>query len=258
MNIIEVTELKNKLGHTWVHNGLNMQVKPQEILAIVGGSGSGKTTLLRSLLMLLQPTSGRIKIFDTDIGNCSTAKAQMIRRRWGVMFQQGALFSALTVLENVMFPIKEFTHLNKKLQKEYALLKISLAGLTIDAANKYPAELSGGMQKRASLARAIALDPELVFLDEPTAGLDPESAGAFDELVLNLRDMLGLTIVMITHDLDTLWHVTDKVVFLGEGKVLAASNMQTMVTQSHPLIHAYFTGLRGKKFLDLEHQKVKK
>jgi len=250
MNIIEVSQLKNNLGGTWVHDGLNMTAKRREILAIAGGSGSGKTTLLRSMLMLLQPTAGSIRVFDIEVTDCDAAQARAVQRRWGVMFQQNALFSSLTVLENVMFPMEEFTNLNRKTRKEYALLKIILAGLSLDAAAKYPAELSGGMLKRAALARAIALDPELVFLDEPTSGLDPVSAEKFDELVLYLRDILGLTIIMVTHDLDSLWRVTDKVVFLGEGKVLAEGNMHELIKQDHPIIKAYFTGARGKKFLE--------
>jgi len=249
MNIIEIKRLNNKLGDTLVHNNLDMTVAKQQILAIVGGSGSGKTTLLRSMLMLLKPTSGSIKIFDTEITDCSDQEANLIRHRWGVMFQHSALFSALTVLENVMFPMQEFTHLNKSNQKECALLKISLAGLPLAAATKYPSELSGGMLKRAALARAIALDPELIFLDEPTSGLDPISAGKFDQLVLNLRDILGLTIVMITHDLDSLWTVTDKVVFLGEGKAIAEENIKTLVNNKHALIQEYFSGPRGSKFI---------
>jgi phospholipid/cholesterol/gamma-HCH transport system ATP-binding protein len=195
--------------------------------------------------MLQKPTSGSIKVFDVDVVRCNEAEALSVQRRWGVMFQSSALFSSLTVLENVAFPLHEYSHFSKKMQEEIALLKIAFAGLEISAMNKFPAELSGGMQKRAALARAIALDPELVFLDEPTSGLDPKSASDMDDLVLHLRDALGLTFVMITHDLDTLWRVPDRVIFLGEGKVLAAMPMAELVRQSHPLIRAYFSGARS-------------
>jgi phospholipid/cholesterol/gamma-HCH transport system ATP-binding protein len=243
--IIEIQNLRNYLGHQWVQNGLDLTVNKSEIIGIIGPSGVGKTTLLRSILMLQKPTAGSIKVFDIDVVHCDEATALAVQRRWGVMFQSGALFSALTVLENVMFPLHEYTHLSLKMQEEIALLKIAFAGLEISAASKYPAELSGGMQKRAALARAIALDPELVFLDEPTAGLDPKSADDMDNLVLHLRDSLGLTFVMVTHDLDTLWRVPDRIVFLGEGKVLAVMPMAELVKQPHPLIKSYFSGARS-------------
>lgn len=243
-NIIEITGLKNYLGGRWVHDGLDLTVKQGEIIGIIGASGCGKTTLLRTILMLRQATAGEVRVFDIDVANCSEQESMAVRKRWGVMFQSGALFSALTLLENVMFPMKEFTQLSKKMEAEIGLLKIALAGLELEAAYKYPAELSGGMRKRAALARAIAMDPELLFLDEPTAGLDPKSAGELDDLVLELRENLGLTFVMVTHDLDTLWRVPDRVVFMGEGKVLAAEPMATLVQHSHPVIQAYFSGPR--------------
>lgn len=243
--VIEIKSLRNYLGGRWVHDGLNLDVRKGEIVAVIGPSGCGKTTLLRSILMLLKPTSGTIKVFGTNVVTCSEVQALRVQRRWGVMFQSSALFSSLQVLENVMFPIGEYTRLKKSTQKELALLKIALTGLELDAAAKYPAELSGGMKKRAALARAIALDPEIVFLDEPTSGLDPKGAGDMDELILHLRDSLGLTFFMITHDLDSLWRVPDRVVFLGEGKVLAALPMTELVKQTHPLIKDYFSGVRA-------------
>lgn len=246
--VIEITQLKNNLGGQWVHNGLDLTVDRKEILGIVGGSGSGKTTLLRSILMLQSPTGGSIKVFGTEVTRATIAKTRAIRRRWGVLFQQNALFSSLTVLENVQFPLRTFTKLPLSAQQQIALLKIALVGLPLSAASKYPAELSGGMQKRAALARAIALDPELLFLDEPTAGLDPQSAEGLDDLILHLRENLGLTIIVITHDLDTLERVADRVAFLGEGKVLAALPLAQLVTQTQPLISAYFSGHRGEKY----------
>ena len=245
--IIDIRDLKNYLGGRWVHDGVNITVKRSEIIAIIGASGCGKTTLLRSILMLRQQTSGTIKVFGIDVTECSHAEAQTVRERWGIMFQSSALFSSLTLLENVMFPLMEHRQLSKSVAEEIARLKIALSGLESEAVTKYPAELSGGMRKRGAMARAIALDPELVFLDEPTAGLDPKSAGELDALVLNMRDNLGLTFVMVTHDLDTLWRVPDRVVYLGEGKVLAAMPMQELVKQEHPLIQSYFSGARSQQ-----------
>jgi phospholipid/cholesterol/gamma-HCH transport system ATP-binding protein len=246
--IIKITGLENILGEQVVLKNLDLNVMKGEILAIVGGSGSGKTTLLRNILMLLRPTAGSIEIFGTDILNCDTETTQNIRHSWGVLFQHGAMFSSLTVLENVQFPLRTFTSLTPEVQKEIALLKISMTGLPPEAASKYPSELSGGMLKRAALARAIVMDPELLFLDEPTSGLDPESAGAFDELILDLKEGLGLTVVMVTHDLDSLAY-SDRIAFLGEKKVLATLPLKELVKQKHPLIQAYFGGSRGKRHL---------
>lgn len=239
--LIEISGLKNYLGSQWVHNGLNLTVQPREIVAIVGGSGSGKTTLLRCILMLNKPTAGSIKIFNTEIAETAPADSSSIRRRWGVMFQQGALFSSLTVLENVTFPLRLFTRLPPKLQEQIGLLKIALVGLPPDTAIKYPAQLSGGMIKRVALARAIALDPEILFLDEPTSGLDPKSALELDDLILNLRDGLGLTVVVITHDMDLLWRISDRVAFLAKGKVWAESPIKELVKNPQPLIQDYFS-----------------
>lgn len=240
-NIIEVTGLKNYLGGEWVHKDVNLTVKRGEILAIIGGSGSGKTTLLRCILMLLKPTAGTIRLFNKDICHLSDHGIQELRRRWGMLFQHSALFSSMTVLENIMFPMQEFTLLNKQFMQELAMLKLSLTGLPNEAANKYPAELSGGMQRRAATARAIAMDPELLFLDEPTTGLDPVGARKFDELVVFLRDALHLTIVMISHDVESLRHCTDRVAFIGEGKVLCVAPFEELRKNSHPLIADYFS-----------------
>lgn len=245
--IISVKHLGNCLQGNWVHKDLDFDVYPGEIVGIIGGSGSGKTTLLRSILMLLTPTCGRIEVFGVDISHCSISEANQIRYRWGVMFQQTALFSSMTVLENVLFPLRVFTEIPFTLQKEIALFKISLTGLSVeDVANKYPSELSGGMKKRAALARALVLDPELLFLDEPTSGLDPKSADDFDQLILELKRNLDLTLVMVTHDLDSLWGITSRVAFLGEGKVLAEEPMHELAKNPHPLIRDYLGGERGK------------
>lgn len=247
-SIIEVKSITNQFGSRIIHQDLSLSVNRGEILAIVGDSGSGKTTLLRSLLMLLKPSAGQVKIFDQDISRCTEKEAQYVRQRWGVMFQQGALFSSMTVLGNILFPLKEFTDLSHSLQEEIALLKLALVGLSTDVANQFPSQLSGGMRKRVALARAIALDPELIFLDEPTAGLDPASASALDALVMHLHETLDLTVVMITHDLDTLWRVPDRVAFLGEKKVLDVASMKELSRSEIPQIKNYFAGERGKKF----------
>lgn len=241
-NVIEVKGLKNLLGEHLVHKDLDFNVNKGKIVAIAGGSGSGKTTLVRSILMLQKPLSGTIRVFNTDLLRCSAEDIQHIRRRWGVMFQHSALFSSLTVLENIMFPLSEFTQLNLKLQREIALLKIALVGLPINSATKYPAQLSGGMKKRVAVARAIALDPELIFLDEPSSGLDPKSIEALDELILRLRDSLGLTIVMITHDLSSMGRLVDEVAFLGEGRALAQESLDEIRQNPHPQIQDFFSG----------------
>lgn len=244
--VIEIKDLSTNLGGNWVNKDLDLTIKRGEVIGIVGGSGAGKTTLLREMLDLLKPHSGSIQVFGQEITTASPATLLALQQRWGVLFQSNALFSSLTVLENVSFPLKEHTTLDKNTIKELALLKILMAGLPADAAVKYPAELSGGMQKRAAFARAIVLDPELLFLDEPTAGLDPNSAEGIDDLILNFQATMGLTIVIITHDMDTLWHTTNRVAFLGEGKVLCVDAMSKLVSNPHPLIQKFFGGPRGR------------
>ena len=244
--VIEVKNIKTYLGNAWVHKGVDLTVKQGEILGIVGSSGSGKTTLLREMLGLLKPTSGSIHMFNQDILTAAPEKLLAIQRRFGVLFQQNALFSSLNLLQNVSFPLQEHTKLNADLVQKLALLKILMTGLPIDSALKYPIELSGGMQKRAGLARAIVLDPELLFLDEPTSGLDPDTATSLDDLILDLQSTMGLTMVIVTHDLDTLWKVTNKVAFLGEGVVLCVDKMASLVKHTHPQIQAFFAGERGR------------
>lgn len=248
--LVEIQNVTTRFGSAVVHEKLNLTIHRGEILAIVGGSGSGKTTLMREILMLHRPSAGCIKVFGHDIVTADIATQMAIRKRWGVMFQQGALFSSLTVLENVSFPLLEFTDLSKELVHEIAQIKLSMAKFPLEAMLKYPAELSGGMLKRAALARAIALDPELLFLDEPTSGLDPQSAGFLDELVLNLQASLGLTIVVVTHDMDTLWKVPNRVAFLGEKRVLAVGPMDELVKTEHRLLWDYFEGPRARAAQD--------
>lgn len=244
--VIEVRGLRTQFGRKVVHENLDFSVRRGEIVALVGGSGSGKTTLLREITMLDAPTAGSVRLFGEETVGIGEAAAFALRRRFGMMFQLGALFSSLTVRENVAVPLREHTRLPAALIDDIAELKIALAGLPPDAAERYPAQLSGGMIKRAAVARAIALDPDLLFLDEPTAGLDPVGAAALDDLVLQLRDTLGLTVVIVTHDLDTLWRVTDRVAFLGERRVLACEPMPVLTRSEHPLIRAYFTGPRAR------------
>ena len=244
--VIVVRGLQTRFGVTIIHENLDFTVQRGEIVALVGGSGSGKTTLLRAIILLLEPSAGSIQLFGQEIVGVSESVAFRLRRRFGMLFQQGALFSSLTVRENVAMPLHEHTRLSAGRIAEIADLKIALAGLPADTGNKLPRELSGGMLKRAALARALALDPALLFLDEPTAGLDPVSAGAFDELVVQLKESLGLTVVMVTHDLDTLWQATDRVAFLGERRVIGYAPMRELTRAEHPLIRAYFEGPRGR------------
>ena len=245
-NIIELRGIRNYLGGQWVHDGLNCTIQQKEIVAIIGPSGCGKTTLLNTILLLRMATEGELRLFGNNPYSCSLSKLMNIRSRWGVMFQSGALFSSMTILENIMYPINAFTRISSNMLSHLARVKLELVGLGQSVAEKYPSELSGGMIKRAAMARCIALDPELIFLDEPTAGLDPESASDLDQLVLQLRETLGLTVVMVTHDLDSLWTVPDRVVFLGEGKVLAALPMDELSQFDHPLVRKYFSVPRSR------------
>lgn len=238
--LIEVSHLQTELGGQKVLKDINLTVNQGDIFAIIGGSGSGKTTLLRNILMLLTPSTGTIRIFDQDIAHLGTQEVIKLKQRWGMLFQHSALFSGLTVLENIMFPMQEFTNLPLHFQKSLALFKLELVGLPGHAADKFPAELSGGMQRRAAMARAIAMDPELLFLDEPTTGLDPISAQQFDDLILFLKRTLNLTVVMITHDMDSLKRCTDTIAFLGEGRVLDIAPYEKLKTNPHPLIANYF------------------
>lgn len=239
--IIEIKGLKNYLGGQWVHSDVNLTVEKGEILAIIGGSGSGKTTILRSILMLQKPTAGHIRVFGEDIQTLDEQAADALRRRWGMLFQHSALFSGMSVLENIMFPMQELTSLNKGFMQTLAMLKLSMVGLPKEAAGKLPSQLSGGMQRRAAAARAIAMDPELLFLDEPTSGLDPLGARKFDELVVFLRDALDLTIVIVSHDIESLKRCTDRVAFVGEGKIISVQPIGELMQNSHPLIADYFS-----------------
>jgi phospholipid/cholesterol/gamma-HCH transport system ATP-binding protein len=245
-NVIEMRKVCSRFGSHIVHSDLDLDVRRGEIFAIVGGSGSGKSVLLREMIMLHHPSSGSIKIFGTDLQTISDAEAKILSRRWGVMFQHGGLFGTLNIRDNIGLPLREHTRLNNTLINEVAAWKLSLSGLAPETGLQYPTELSGGMLKRASLARALAFDPELLFLDEPTTGLDPTSAGGIDTLIHTLHDLYRPTMVIITHDLDLLWHVTDRVAVLGEGRIVGVGSMTELSHMDHPIIREYFDGPRGR------------
>jgi len=243
---IEVRGLLSQFGDRVVHDNLDLTVERGEVLGVVGGSGSGKSVLLNTIIGLKAPDGGTVQVFGQDIQRASRRKWSTIERRWGVLFQQGALFSNLTVRENVETPMREHTDFTRKQAAELADLKIALVGLPPEAGALKPSELSGGMRKRAGLARALALDPELLFLDEPTAGLDPIGAAAFDELIKDLSDSLDLTVFMITHDLDSLYAVTDRVAVIADKQVVAVAPVGDLEKSDHPWIREYFLGPRGR------------
>jgi phospholipid/cholesterol/gamma-HCH transport system ATP-binding protein len=245
--LIEVRGLVNRFGAQVVHDHLDMTVEQGEVFGIVGGSGSGKSVLLRSILGLQRPRSGEVLMSGRDLTRLSIAELKGIKATYGVTFQQGALFTSLTVLQNVQLPMLEHLHLSPAALEELALLKVRLVGLPDDAARKYPAQLSGGMIKRAALARALALDPRLLMLDEPTAGLDPISAAAFDELLMDLRQQLGLTVIMITHDLDTIFRTCNRVGVIIDRK-MTSDTLEGITHNPHPWIQAYFHGERALRF----------
>lgn len=243
---VVVSGLVNRFEDKVVHRDVNLSVRRGEILGVVGGSGSGKTVLLNSIIGLRAPDDGTIRVFGRDVATLTNRQREEMETRWGVLFQQGALFSALTVRENVAAPLVEHTRMPITEIDELADLKIALVGLSADARHLKPAELSGGMRKRVGLARALALDPELLFLDEPTAGLDPIGAAAFDKLLRELTDNLGLTVFMVTHDLDSLYTVADRVAVLADGEVVALAPVRELEQSSHPWIREYFLGPRGR------------
>ena len=244
--VVQVTGLCTRFGEHVVHAQLGFEVRRGEIFGLIGGSGSGKSTLLREMILLHHPDAGSIRILGVELAGLDSSAALSLRQRCGVMFQRGGLFASLTVTENVGLPLREHTQLSDALIDAIAASKIALSGLPAEAGRLLPDELSGGMMKRASLARALALDPELLFLDEPTAGLDPMSADGVDVLVRNLRDLYGLTILMITHDLDLLWQVADRVAVLADGRVQAEDTMTALATLANQAIRPFFAGPRGR------------
>lgn len=245
-DIIDVRALRNQFGSQVVHDQLDLQVRRGEILGVVGGSGTGKSVLLRSIVGLQRPAAGQVRVFGEDLMALPAPQRSRYERRFGVLFQQGALFSSLTVLENIALPLIEYGGLDSDEARAVSAMKLALSGLPIAAGDKYPAELSGGMVKRAALARALALDPDILFLDEPTAGLDPISAAAFDRLILTLRDALGLTVFLVTHDLDTLYAICDRVAVLSAKRVLVVDRIDAVAAHPDAWIQQYFQGPRGR------------
>ena len=244
--VIRVTDLQKRFGDNVIHDNLELEVNRGEIYGVVGGSGTGKSVLLRTIIGLNRPSKGDIQLFGKHVSMLSTTEQSELEQRFGVLFQNGALFSSMTILENIAFPLIEHRGLKRSQAEELAALKISLAGLPSQAGSKYPSELSGGMVKRAALARSLAMDPELLFLDEPTAGLDPISAAAFDNLLLTLRDAFGLTVFMVTHDLDTLYTTCDRVAVLSRKRVLIADTIDVVSHNEDQWIQQYFNGPRGR------------
>ena len=246
--VIRITGLVNRFGAQIVHDQLDLEVRRGEVLGVVGGSGAGKSVLLRTIIGLNRPAAGRIEVLGEETTSIGDAAKLALERRWGVLFQDGALFSSLTVAQNIAVPLKEHTHLSAPLIEEIAAVKIDMVGLPPDAAFKLPAQLSGGMRKRAGLARALALDPEILFLDEPTSGLDPIAAAGFDQLIRALQRSLNLTVFMVTHDLDSLVAICDRIAVLVDKKVLVG-RLEELLENPHPWVQSYFHGPRGRMAL---------
>ncbi len=234
-----------RFGDNLVHDNVNISIREGEIYGLLGGSGSGKSTLLREMIMLLRPESGSVNVLGMDVLNISTQEAEALRKRWGVLFQSGALYTSLNVAENIGISLKEYTDIPKELRDDIVRSKIRMVGLPDHAAKLYPSELSGGMIKRASLARALAMEPSILFLDEPTSGLDPVGAEKFDKLIKELRGLLGFTVVMVTHDLDSIWTVVDRFCVLGDKTVVAEGSLEDVLAMDHPIIDNFFRGNRG-------------
>jgi len=247
--IIRVDGLTVKFGERRVLDGLDLDVARGEILGFVGASGAGKSVLMRTIIGLVPKVSGKIDVFGIDLDGADTRERRGVERRWGILFQHGALFSSLTVRQNVQFPIREYLKVSERLLDEITIAKLAMVGLKPEVADRMPSELSGGMIKRVALARALALDPEIVFLDEPTSGLDPIGAGEFDELVRTLQRTLGLTVFMVTHDLDSLHTACDRIAVLGDGKIIAHGTMDDMLASQHPWLREYFHGKRARAVL---------
>ncbi len=247
--IIRVRDLVVAFGEKVILDGLNLDVRRGEVLGFVGGSGTGKSVLTRTILGLVQKRSGTIEVFGRNLDEVDTEEAKTFERRWGVLFQHGALFSGLTVGQNVQVPMREYLDISQGLMDELAMLKLDMVGLPRDAAMKFPSELSGGMIKRAALARALALDPDILFLDEPTSGLDPIGAADFDDLIRTLQKTLGLTVFMVTHDLDSLYSICDRIAALADKKIIATGTIQDMLAAEHPWLRSYFHGTRSRQAL---------
>ena len=244
---IRVRDVVVGFGQKLVLKGLDLDVRRGEVLGFVGGSGTGKSVLTRAILGLVPKRGGSIEVFGQNLDELRGARRRLLERRWGVLFQQGALFSGLTVLQNIQLPMREHLQISQSLMNELAMLKLELVGLKRDAADKFPSELSGGMIKRAALARALSLDPEILFLDEPTSGLDPIGAAEFDQLIATLQKTLGLTVYMVTHDLDSLYSICDRIAALADGKIVGTGTIEEMLASDHPWLRAYFHGQRARQ-----------
>jgi phospholipid/cholesterol/gamma-HCH transport system ATP-binding protein len=244
--VISVRDLVVGFGPATVLDQLDLDVYRGEVLGFVGASGAGKSVLMRTIIGLLPKRAGRIEVLGVDLDRAESNERQAVERQWGVLFQQGALFSSLTVRQNLKFPMREYLGLSDRLMDEIAIAKLAMVGLSADVAEKFPSQLSGGMTKRVALARALALDPDILFLDEPTSGLDPIGAGEFDDLIRTLQETLGLTVFMVTHDLDSLTTICDRIAVLADKKVLAAGPLAEMLALEHPWVHAYFHGKRAR------------
>ncbi|WP_292654361.1 ABC transporter ATP-binding protein [Nitratifractor sp.] len=238
--VIEMRDIHTRFGDTVIHDGVNLTVNPGEIYGILGESGAGKSVLVKEIIMLLRPTSGTVRVLGKDLARINYREQQELRRSWGVLFQFGALFTSLTVAENIALPLKEYTSVPKSLREKIIREKLEMVGLHSRAASLYPSELSGGMIKRAALARALAMDPKLLFLDEPTSGLDPIGARAFDRLIVDLRDALDITVVMITHDLDSIFTIVDRMAVLADKHVVAEGTLQEVLASDHPFVERFF------------------
>ncbi|MES2757326.1 MAG: ATP-binding cassette domain-containing protein [Pseudomonadota bacterium] len=249
--VVQIERLWTKFGKTVVHQDLNLEIYAGEILSIVGGSGTGKTVLLRQMLGLETPARGSVRVFGEDISEADADQLQRMRNHWGMLFQQGALYSALTVFDNIAQPMRELRALPEDVIYDAVLVKMNMVGLGVEHANKMPSDLSGGMVKRASLARALALEPRLLFLDEPTAGLDPDLSDAFVALIQSLHRELGLTVVMVTHDLDTLFALSTRIAVLAEKHVIAIGPTRDILAVDHPFIKQFFLGARGQRALEV-------
>jgi phospholipid/cholesterol/gamma-HCH transport system ATP-binding protein len=251
--IIRVRGLVNRFGGETIHDGLDLDVMRGEVLGVVGSSGSGKSVLMRTIIGLNKPAAGSVEVFGHDVLHMPDRELRVLEKRWGVLFQEGALFSSLTVAENSRFVLRESFDMPEELMDEIVAVKLALVGLSEDAGEKFPAQLSGGMRKRAALARALALDPEILFLDEPTSGLDPMAADAFDRLIKDLQSSLGLTVFLVTHDLDTLFTICDRIAVLVDKKIRVATP-ELILLDNHPSIRAYFQGPRGRAAQDVGRQ----
>jgi phospholipid/cholesterol/gamma-HCH transport system ATP-binding protein len=251
--VISARDVVVRFGETTVLDHASVDVYEGEVLGFVGRSGAGKSVLMRAIIGLVPRRHGTIEVFGNDLDALSDRQRRVLEQRWGVLFQQGALFSSLTALQNVQFPMREYLKLSPRLMEEIALAKLEMVGLSADVRGKFPSELSGGMIKRVALARALALDPDIVFLDEPTSGLDPIGAAEFDELIRTLQRTLGLSVFMVTHDLDSLHAVCDRIAVLSEGRVIATGPIETMLASEHPWLRSYFGGKRGRQVQRLFH-----